>query len=332
MKAFTLAAVALASLMAAPPGGAKELKLATLATEGSVWADMTQRFVDRLAEVSGGELKIVPYWGSQLGNQQETLNMMLRGRLDIWMGPGSSFGILSPESNALGLPYIFRDEAHTVCVMEKVDDELDALIAPRGHVLGYYPNSFVDIAAKEALRAPEEYAGVKVRTGAQDVAIGFWTEVGAQAVPMSIGEMNQALATNLVRAGEQVTHYYAAIATNSVAPYYIETNHYYNIGAIVMSNRSWKALGGQEQAWVTEAAEYGFDFATEVQMMADSRDAVKEGLKAKGVTFVELTEEERAPWRKVGLESHAPLIAKFNDSTMAFYETVLAAANDCAPE
>lgn len=332
MKKHSLAALALAGLTAAAPAHAKELKFATIATQNSVWAEMMQRFVDRVAEVSGGELTIVPYWGSQLGNQQETLNMMLRGRLDIWSGPGSSFGVLSPESNALGLPYIFKDEGSTVCVMEKVHDELAELISPRGHVLGFYPSSFVDLAAKDALRTPEDFSGVKVRTGVQDVAIGFWTEVGSQAVPMSIGELNQALATNLVRAGEQVVHYYAAIATDSVAPYYIETNHYYNIGGIVMSNRSWKALSEQEQAWIDEAAEYGFDYGTEVQMLADSRDAVKEGLKAKGVTFIELTDEERAPWREIGLKSHDVLVDNFDDSTRAFYEKVISAASECAAE
>ena len=331
IKRCTIAAL-IAGLVGVAPATAKELNLATIATESSVWGEMIKMFVDRVDEVSGGELTVVPFWGSQLGNQQDTLNMMLRGRLDIWSGPASSFGVLSPESNALYLPYVFRDGRETVCVMDKVGDELAQLIAPRGHLLGYYPNGTLDMVAKQEMRTPEDFKGVKVRTGTQDVPIKFWNSVGAQAVPLSVGELNQSLATNLVTAGEQNEPFTLAISTYSVAPYYIQTGHYYNIGGFVASNRLWDSLSEQEKDWIDEASKDGLNYATFVDMFDKSLQPVLDELKANGVSIIDLTEGETAIWREVGRATHEQFIAEFDDSTKAFYEKVIAATTECAPQ
>ncbi len=329
MKKFAVALATVASVLAGGPGIAKELKMSLIAGESSAWGPMVTGFVGKVAELSGGELTIIPYWNSQLGNQQETLNMMLRGRLDIWVGPASSFGILSPESNVYGLPYVFKDEAEAICVAEATSAELASTIEARGHMIATYTSGWIDLASKTVVRTPDDVKGMKVRTGSQDVAIKFWNTVGAQAVPMPIGELNQSLATNLVSAGEQAVQYYAAISTNSVAPIYVRTNHYYNIGGIVISTKAWQGLTPEEQGYISKAAEETLNFGDVVNIINSFTDKVVERLTADGVTFIDLTEDEKNLWRAKGQESREKLVAGLSESTQAFYKSVQNAIATC---
>lgn len=326
----TLTSFAMVAALFAGQASAKELKMATIHTENSVWGEMISGYLAKVSELSNGELTIVPYWGAQLGNQQETLNMMLRGRVDIWNGPASSFGVLSEESTILGLPYVFENEEHMVCVVKRVENSLASLIEPRGHLLSLQPSGWIDLPSKVELHSPEDVRGMKVRTGAQDIAIGFWQEVGAEPVPLTVAELNQALATNLVKAGENVLHYYEAISTYSVAPFYVETNHYYNIGAFVVAKSTWNSLSDAEKQ-ALEDAKSDFAFDNQVEKLMASAGQVKSKLSENGVTFIALTEEEKVKFRKIGLASHAKLTAGLGESSLTFYKEVLAASAACNP-
>lgn len=329
MKNFGIISVLAAGLFCAMPAQAKELKMASIFPAGSVWGQSIQAYVDRVAELSGGELTIAPYWGAQLGNQQDTLNMMLRGRLDIWSGPASSLSVLAPASTALGLPFVFRDDDHLTCVVEKVGPDLAQRIEDRGHVINYFPVGWVDVTAKDAMRTPTDFAGVKIRTGVQDVATGFWNAVGAQAVPLVYGEVNQGLATNLLEAAETVLPIYASGSTYGVAPAYIATNHYYNVGSWVVSTRTWNGLSDEEKAILTEARE-AVPFSQQVKELVAAQQKIREKLAAEnGVIFVDLTDEERALWQDIGVATQGPLADNLSDAAKDFFPAVQAAGEAC---
>lgn len=329
MKKATFAVAAAAGLMSVGVAQATELKMATIFPAGSVWGKSIQTYVDRVAELSDGELTIVPYWGAQLGNDNDTLNMMLRGRLDIWSGPASSLSVLSPASTALGLPFVFHNDDHLICVIEEVSEDLSERIESRGHVINYFPVGWVDVTAKDALRSPQDFSGVKTRTSVADVSTGFWNAVGAQAVPLVYGEVNQGLATNLLEAAETVLPIYASGSTYGVAPVYIGTNHYYNVGSWVVSSRTWQSLSEEEQAILTEARE-AIPFAQQVSDLLAVQKTIREKLVAEnGVTFIDLTEEERGVWQAVGLAAQGPLAEGLSDEAKDFFPAVQAAGESC---
>ena len=69
--------------LTAGDAGAKELRLSMAPPAKSPWGGVTQKFVDKVAELSGGELTIKAYMGSKLGGEQDVIKQIARGRVDM---------------------------------------------------------------------------------------------------------------------------------------------------------------------------------------------------------------------------------------------------------
>lgn len=328
LKAVAVATLAAIALVAGPGArAATELKLATIAPEKSVWADMLRRSIERVETASKGELKIIPYWSGQLGDQGETANMMLRGRIDIWQGPAPTVAMLAEDTLALTLPYLFDDYDHMGCVMPKVRADLDGAIAPKGRLLALIPVGWIDLAANGEVRLPGDVEGKRLRTGAQKITTTFWEGVGAQAVPLPAIETNQALATKMVWGAETALAFYNAVATYDVAPWYVNTHGYFNAGGVVMANRTWDKLTPDQRTIVTEA--FSDDFGDLLKELADNEAMIRGKLEEKGVRFVDFTEAEAEVWRKTGRDQREALLAQTAPSTQALFGKVAKAADEC---
>ena len=62
---------ALALSLGAVAAEAKELRLSMAPPPNSPWGGVTQKFVDKVAELSGGDLTIKAFMGSKLGGEQD---------------------------------------------------------------------------------------------------------------------------------------------------------------------------------------------------------------------------------------------------------------------
>ena len=67
---------------------------------------------ERLEEKSGGKLKVKVYPNQQLGTERELLELLQIGSLGMTKVSAASLEAFSPEISVLGLPYLFRDDAH----------------------------------------------------------------------------------------------------------------------------------------------------------------------------------------------------------------------------
>ena len=90
----------------------KTLKLAHgLPTDHPVHKAM-EFMADRCNEVSGGELQIQIYAGGQLGSEQQCVELLQIGSLAITKVSAAVMESFTDDYKVLGLPYIFRDQAH----------------------------------------------------------------------------------------------------------------------------------------------------------------------------------------------------------------------------
>jgi len=73
---------------------------------------------ERLEEKSGGKIKVKVYPNQQLGTERELLELLQIGSLGMTKVSAASLEAFSPEISVLGLPYLFRDDAHTSQVLQ----------------------------------------------------------------------------------------------------------------------------------------------------------------------------------------------------------------------
>ena len=69
------------------------------------WAMQIGRFAKDVEEESKGELKIQPFLSSQLGSEQDTVQQVARGRIDMGGYSAGSAALIVPEVALLLMPF-----------------------------------------------------------------------------------------------------------------------------------------------------------------------------------------------------------------------------------
>ena len=71
-----------------------------------------QQFIDKLAELSGGKIKVAHHHSGALGGEREVAQQIQLGAVDLGPITTAPLSTLVPELSVFQLPYIFRDYEH----------------------------------------------------------------------------------------------------------------------------------------------------------------------------------------------------------------------------
>ena len=96
-----------------------EFKFASAAPPTSPWARQINRTAEQVLEATNGAVKIVPFFGSQLGGENDTIAQIARGRLEMGSFTANSVALQVPEMSLLQLPLYFDSRVQRDCVLDK---------------------------------------------------------------------------------------------------------------------------------------------------------------------------------------------------------------------
>ena len=121
LLALTLAlAAALVSPAVAQDKKPIELRYSSGAPpKGNPWVTQIERFAKHVEEESKGELKIATFFASQLGSEQDTVQQVARGRIDMGGYSAGAAALVVPEVALLLMPFYFRNVEELDCVLDK---------------------------------------------------------------------------------------------------------------------------------------------------------------------------------------------------------------------
>ena len=80
-----------------------------------------QQFADKLAELSGGKMKVVHHHSGALGGEREVAQQIQLGTVDFGPITTAPLSTLVPEMSVFQLPYIFRDYDHVFKALDGGD-------------------------------------------------------------------------------------------------------------------------------------------------------------------------------------------------------------------
>ena len=276
-----------ASLMTALSAHAKvmRMKLATVTPPHHAYNEGAREFARRIKEATGGAIDIRVYPGGQLGKgERELLEGMQMGTIDLAVtatGPVSGF---SQSMMVLDLPFLFRDYHHVDVVLDGPVGRrlLDDLERARLKGLSFFENGFRNFtnSARPLLR-PEDFTGLKFRTMENPVHLASVRQLGAQAVPMSWGEVYTSLQTKVIDGQENPVAIIHGYKLNEVQKYLSLTGHFYSPAPLTMSLRRFTSLKPEWQKLFIETA---VEVATyERKIIRDNEQKQIRDLKAWGM-------------------------------------------------
>lgn len=174
-----------------------KLKLSFVANDEHGAAIALRNNLGKLNEMTNGEIDLEIYTNGVLyGNEREALEAVQLDNLDITIVTTATLSSFSPNFKVFDLPYLFNDYNEAD---EHLDGNLGTKVAQdlekiKMRSLGFQENGFRHIAnSRNVVKKPEDVQGLKLRTLASPVYQEMFDILGANASPLSFGELYSAL-------------------------------------------------------------------------------------------------------------------------------------------
>lgn len=221
----------------------------------------TVQAVDEMArllrERTDGRLDVKTYAGGQLGSERDTLEITIFGGLDLNRVNLAPLNAIEPVTTVPALPFLFRSNAHMRRALDgSIGDEILGSLTRHGLIgLCFYDSGDRNFYnTKRPIYAPSDMKGMKIRVPNSDLYVSMIKALGADATPMSIGEVYQALVQGVIDGAENNWPSYESGRHFEVANYYSLTHHVIAPEVLVMSARRWEKLDTKDRDLVRQAA------------------------------------------------------------------------------
>lgn len=277
------AAMAIGALsMTASADAEYKIKLGHSDTTSNLIHVSLENFAAAVNEKTEGRVQVDLYASEQLGSNAEMAEMIEMGSLDAMMLPQGQEAVYAPKMNALGLPFLFQSYDQVYKVLDsEIGEELVADLANRNMIqIAYWENGLRQVTnSKLAIEAPEDLAGLKIRTPEDSMTLAIFNALGASPSPLAFSELYLALQQGTFDGQENPVANIHANNFADVQGYITMTNHKYECKNMIFSLTTWNKLPEDIQAIIKECAvEFGNEHrqaivASQEEMLADLVEA-----------------------------------------------------------
>lgn len=246
-----------------------------------------------LDEKTGGKMKMQAFWGGALGGDLQATQALRTGTQEAVVTSSSPLVGMVPALGVFDLPFLFRSADEAYAVMDgDFGDFLNEKLDEVGLVnLGYWENGFRNMSnSKRPITKWEDFDGLKVRVMQNNIFLDTFSNFGANATPMSFGEVFSALETKAIDAQENP---YVTIDTSKfyeVQDYLSETKHAYTPFLFLFSKAIFNSYSPEEQQALRDCAAVGRDVERDV--IQDLNKTSLEKMEEAGLKFNTISPEE----------------------------------------
>src|SRR5688572_28465846 len=256
-----------------------------------------QQFVDKLAELSGGKLKVVHHHSGALGGEREVAQQIQLGAVDFGPITTAPLSTLIPEMSAFQLPYIFRDYDHVFKALDGSDTIVkyyEGVLDKRGlKLVGFIAAGYRGIYGHNAINGLADVKGKKVRVQDDKILVASFKALGMISTPIAFPEVATALQTKVIDFAEGGVNTFYHNKFYDIVKYVADVRHTHQAVALIMSKSSWSKLDAAGQKAVMDAWAQARTFNR--KFILDEDKEIQNLVKAKGVT---ITKPDPAPFLK----------------------------------
>lgn len=249
------------------PVNAVTLKFAYVAPIGTINHDVGVKFKEALAELSGGQIEVKLFPGSQLGNLPQLFGQLKKGAIDLFktdlvvaaiIGGGKSLSVLAA-------PHLFRDQAHFESfsnsdMFKGLAQEIESKngIQWIGLLAARSPRAVT--TRNKMILTPADLKGQKIRAPKATClskVIGGW---GASVAILPASEIYTGLKQKVVDGQENGLDVVYGMKLYETQKFYTATDHMLSAECLWMNQKSWKSLSAAQQEMVIKAAKAARDW------------------------------------------------------------------------
>jgi C4-dicarboxylate-binding protein DctP len=223
---------------------------------------MALHFKALVAQRSGGRLRVEVYPDSQLYGDDDEMEALQLGAVEMLAPSLSKFGTVGvPEFEVFDLPFLFSDLGQVRCVTRgAIGRQLLQRLSRQQMVgLGFLDNGFKQMSAGKPVQNVHDFKGLRLRVQASRVLAAQMRALGAYPLVLPFGETQRALAAGVVDGAENPLSNFLTQGLAPVQRAVTLTRHGYLGYAVVSNPRFWASLDEADRQVLTQALNDALD-------------------------------------------------------------------------
>ena len=272
------------------PDGQIVIKVAHNGNEQHPFQEGYEKFAKVLSEETDGRVTIEIFPNSQLGSEEEAIEMVKLGVIGSTASAAASLGPFVPEIDVLNFPFIFRDLDHFYRVLDGpvgerigngIAEDLDMI------VLGWWFSGVRNVWNEErAVIVPGDLEGLKIRVIGSAIVVDAFNTLGAQATTMSFGELYSAVQQGVLDGGESDHTDLLVEKFYEVTQYVSLTQHLYLAAPLTFSRKKFEKLPTDTQEAILRAGRLSVETQRRAMEMNNEQSLL--ALREIGLQFNEV--------------------------------------------
>lgn len=271
---------------------ALDLKIATLAPDGTAWMQDMRKGAEEIVSRTEGRVNIKFYPGGSMGSDRIVLRKIRAGQLHGGALTGGALGDIDPDLNIYSLPFLFRSIEELDYVRARMDKAFAAGLEKQGFVsFGFSDGGFAYIMSNTPTRRVDDLKTQKVWIPeGDDISRALFEALGVSPVPLPLTDVLTGLQTGLVTTIAAPGVGAITLQWHSRVKYLTDVPTVYIFAALAVDKKTFMKIAPADQAVVRSVMEKIFTNFTRLNRI-DEQNA-RRALKKQGIEFVSLPPEE----------------------------------------
>ena len=236
------------------PAQALELKIATVAPDGSGWMRAMRAAADYIRTETDDRVIFKFYPGGVMGDDSQILRRIRVGQLHGGAFTSGGLAELYPALQAYGVPLLFRSLDEVDHVRAALDTELLAGLEEAGFVsFGFIEGGFAQFLSAEPVRSVEDLRRRKVWIPDGDpISLLSLERLGVSPVPLPVTDVMTALQTGLLDVVASSPVVALVLQWHTKVRYVTDLPVAYSYGIFAVDSRTFNRISADDQRIVRE--------------------------------------------------------------------------------
>lgn len=281
-------------LAASCPVLAVDIKIATLAPDGTLWMQEMRKGGEEIAKRTDGRVTFKFYPGGSMGSDRQVLRKIRAGQLQGGALTGGALADISADFQIYNVPFLFRSSDELDYVRARLDKTLEKSLEDHGFVtFGFTDGGVAYIMSNARIGKVDDLKSQKVwLPEGDDISRALFETLGISPVPLPLTDVLTGLQTGLITTIASSSVGAIALQWHTRIKYVTDLPTLYLFGSLAVDKKVLARLSPADQTTVREIMERIFAELNR-QNRIDDRNA-RAALVKQGVQYLPLPPEEVA--------------------------------------
>ena len=294
-------------LAVASRAAAVDLKIATVAPDGSHWMEQMRAGAEQIRQRTAGRVTVKFYPGGVMGNDAQILRKIRVGQLQGGAFTAGGLGERYSSLNLYGIPLLFRSLDEVDHVRSHLDPKLLAGLEQAGFVsFGFIEGGFANLLSNEPVSSVDDIRRKKVWVPEGDqISFLAMQALGLSPVVLPITDVLTGLQTGLIEITFASPVAALVLQWHTKVTYITELPISYSMGIFALDREAFRGLDAADQQVLREVMT---DVANRLDRAArEDNEGAREVLLKSGLQTVDVNAADVAEWRRTIEGTYADL-------------------------